>query len=532
MSPDVRILTLRRATVASLVVLAGIAGAQPRTVWAWGGNANGQLGDGTNSSRPTPVRVPGLASVIGLSAGGSHSLVLRSDGSVWAWGANAQGQLGDGTQGQDAPTPIATQGLADVRALAAGVAHSLAVRTGGTAWGWGDNEVGQLGDGTNSGPRTIPVTASGIAGAVAITGGIVHTLVLLSDGSVQAYGRNQYGQLGDGTNADRWTPVTVSGLEGVVAIAASHHSLALRADGTVWAWGRNLYGQLGDGTTVERWTPARIPGLFGVVAVACGEYHSLALRSDGTVWAWGRNLDGQLGDGTRDDRYVPTMVPNLNHTMAIAAGYDHSLAIRGGGAVWAWGRNAMGQLGDGTTEDRDLPISAGAVNQAISVAGGQFHSLALEGEANYPVCGIVTLADHAAFASGRTAVCQIRVPGTLVVLETHTVTLGAGGYFLIPSTRVGTYDVAIKASHWLRTTLGGVTIGATGTFGVELSLRNGDVNDDNTVNIGDFLTFRPAFGSTPANGNWNPNADLNGDGTVDIADFLVLRMNFGRTGDR
>lgn len=525
------LLDRRSAVFAALLLAWTTAPAQLGSVWAWGGNANGQLGDGTNTTRPVPFRVGGLASVASLAAGGSHSLALKGDGSVWAWGANASGQLGDGTQGEDAYGPIATQGIANARAVAAGVAHSLALRSDGTAWGWGDNEVGQLGDGTNSGPRVLPVPASGLLGVVGLVGGVVHTLALNGNGSVMAYGRNLYGQLGDGTSTNRWAPVPVLGLDDALAVSASHHSLALRANGTVWAWGRNNFGQLGDGTTTDRWVPAPVPGLTGVVAIACGEWHSLALRWDGTVWAWGRNVHGQLGDGARDDRWQPIPIGGIERVLGIAAGYDHSLATQAGGALLGWGANASGQLGDGTTEDRDVPTSVPVAGWVRAAVGGQFHSLALEGDPVYPVSGLVTLQDLVVSPARFAVACELRLPGSGAVVESHAVTLGAGGYLLLPSSRTGTFDLTFKASHWLRTKVDGVTIGGSGVFGLTVSLRNGDVNGDNSINIADFLPLRGAFGAQPGDGHWNPNADLDGNGMVEIADFLILRQNFGRRGD-
>ncbi|MGB9849149.1 MAG: Ig-like domain-containing protein, partial [Moorellaceae bacterium] len=179
-----------------------------------------------------------------------------------------------------------------------------------------------------------------------IAGGDNHSLAVKSDGTVWAWGWNYYGQLGDGTTINHTTPMRVTNLTGVVAVAAGiYHSLALKSDGTAWAWGWNGYGHLGDGTTTNRTAPVQVQGLTGVVAVAAGGYHSLALKSDGTVWAWGRNYEGQLGDGTTTNRYTPVQVKNLTGVVAVAAGYYHSLALKSDGTVWAWGRNYEGQLG-------------------------------------------------------------------------------------------------------------------------------------------------------------------------------------------
>ena len=185
-------------------------------------------------------------------------------------------------------------------ALATGDYHSLALKSDGTVWAWGYNYYGQLGDGSTT-SSTTPVQVSGLSGVIALAGGYSHSLALKSDGTVWAWGSNYSGQLGDGSTTSSTTPVQVSNLDGVVALAAgSYHSLALKSYDTVWAWGYNYYGQLGDGSTDSstgnRSTPVQVSGLRGVIALAGGGYHSLALKSDGTVWAWGRNYHSQLGE--------------------------------------------------------------------------------------------------------------------------------------------------------------------------------------------------------------------------------------------
>jgi len=334
------------------------------TVLAWGDNANGQFGDGTNTSRNTPVQVSGLTGVVNIAAGIIHSLALKSDGTVWAWGYNGHGQLGDGTTtGRN--TPVQVSGLTGVVDIAAGTYHSLALKSDGTVWVWGSNNYGQLGDGTTTN-RNTPVQVSGLTGVVDIAAGTTHSLALKSDGTVWVWGYNGHGQLGDGTNTSRNTPVQVSGLTGVVNIAAGDvHSLALKSDGTVWAWGYNGYGQLGDGTTTNRNTPVQVSGLTGVVDIAAGDYHSLAIKSDGTVWVWGSNNYGQLGDGTTTDRNTLVQVSGLTGVVDIAAGINHSLAIKSDGMVWAWGRNIQGQLGDGTETDRSTPVQVRNSNATV-----------------------------------------------------------------------------------------------------------------------------------------------------------------------
>ncbi len=222
---------------------------------------------------------------------------------------------------------------------------------------------------------------------IAVDGGDYHSIALMSDGTLGAWGANFWGQLGDGTLFDAWYPIPVAGLTNVVAIAAGgNHNLALKSDGTVWAWGDNQRGQIGDGTTTDRLLATQVHGpgdvgfLTDVVAIAAGWTHSLALRSDGTVWAWGHNYRGKLGDGTTTDRYVPVQVLNLTNIRAIAGGHDHSLAVAMDGTVWAWGSNNDGQLGDGTVDQRWTPVQVVGITNAIAPYAGYWSSFALHAD--------------------------------------------------------------------------------------------------------------------------------------------------------
>ncbi|MDL1978671.1 MAG: M64 family metallo-endopeptidase [Deltaproteobacteria bacterium] len=283
------------------------------TVWAWGANWDGQLGDGTTTDSSLPVQVSGLADVSAIAGGGSYTIALKTDGTVWAWGHNLHGQLGDGTT-TDRSTPVQVSGLADVSAIAGGGSHTIALKTDGTVWAWGYNWHGQLGDGTTT-DSSLPVQVSGLADVSAIAGGSYHTIVLKADGTVWAWGYNGSGQLGDGTTTDRSTPVQVSGLADVAAIAGGYsHTIALKTDGTIWAWGWNEYGQLGDGTTTDRSSPVQVSGLSDVAAIAAGGHHTIVLKADGTVWAWGYNGSGQLGDGTTTHSSMPVQVVDADGT--------------------------------------------------------------------------------------------------------------------------------------------------------------------------------------------------------------------------
>jgi alpha-tubulin suppressor-like RCC1 family protein len=353
---------------------------QGGAVWTWGNNSYGQLGDGTTGDRRTlPASVPGLIDVTAIAAGDNYSVALRQDGTLWAWGYNGRGQLGDGSVTTRLKPVQVLLGIIGVTALSTGINYTVALRYLGTVWGWGYNQYGQLGWGTGT-YKLRPVQISNLNSVTALAAGGNHTVTRREDGTVWAQGNNGYGQLGDGSTTQRLTPVRVTGLSGVTALAAgANHTVALRQDGTVWTWGWNSYGQLGDGSTTQRLTPVQVPGLSGVTALAAGYYHTVALRQDGTVWTWGWNNYGQLGDGTTTQRLTPVQVPGLSGITALAAGSssNHTVVRRQDGTVWTWGSNNYGQLGDGTTTQRLTPVQVPGLSGVTALAAGGGHTVAL-----------------------------------------------------------------------------------------------------------------------------------------------------------
>ncbi len=355
--------------------------------WAFGQDNSGQLGN-TSSSGPGPVQVMGtggagfLGGVTAASGGMSHTAALMSNGAVWTWGLNVNGQLGDNTNlARNVPVQVVGAGgagfLTGVTAIAAGDSHTVARKSDGTVWAWGYNQFGQLGDGNLTDSST-PVEGfhtegtTPLTGVVAIAAGGFHTIALKSDGTIWTWGDNKSGQLGDGTTVNSsHHPVLVNNPGGVLfsGIAGGDaHTVALKTDGTVWAWGLNANGQLGNGTLTNSNTPVQVVGaggagfLGGVTAVAAGGFHTIALRSDRSVWTWGRNANGQLGNATNNESHVPVQVAGAGGVGAlagvhgIAGGYEHTAALMDDGTVWAWGSNNLGQLGVGpSVTDRNYP---------------------------------------------------------------------------------------------------------------------------------------------------------------------------------
>ena len=219
-----------------------------------------------------------------------------------------------------------------------------------------------------------------------------HTLALLNDGTVRAWGDNEYGQLGN-SSIDYFSnvPITVNGLSDVISVSGGfYNSIALLADGTVRTWGYNQYGQLGNNSTTQSNVPVTVSGLSNVAAVTGGLYSSMALLNDGTVRTWGSNSNGQLGNGTTTSSNVPVTVSGLNNVAGIAMGGGngdfglatrdsggHSLALLADGTVYSWGDNASGQLGTGNNTNSTTPVNVPNLNGVISVAAGGYHSLAL-----------------------------------------------------------------------------------------------------------------------------------------------------------
>jgi hypothetical protein len=354
--------------------------------WAWGNNTSGRLGDGTATSRSSPTSVVGgFTDWTGVSAGGSHSLGTRADGTVWAWGGNLNGRLGDGTTTARVSPVSVVGGFSDWTRVSAGDSHSLGTRANGSAWAWGYNGNGRLGDNTVT-SRLSPVSVvGGFVDWTGVSAGLSHSLGTRENGSAWAWGFNGSGRLGDGTITSRLSPVSVvGGFSDWTGVSAGfNHSLGTRANGSAWAWGSNAFGQLGDNTATARVSPVSVVGGFSDwTGVSAGGSHSLGTRADGTVWAWGGNLNGQLGDGTITDRSSPvSVVGGFSDWTGVSAGNSHSLGTRADGSAWAWGNNVQGRLGDLTVTNRSSPVSvAGGFSDWVTITAGNAHSLALRNQ--------------------------------------------------------------------------------------------------------------------------------------------------------
>jgi alpha-tubulin suppressor-like RCC1 family protein len=324
--------------------------------------------------------------VTGIAGGALHSLFTKSDGSLWAMGDNTYGQLGLGFAPAGTNVPVQVLG-SGVGIVAAGERHSL-FRMGRDLWAMGNNEFGQLGDGTSTNnhyfPEKIFSGTSGINGisASVVAGGLDHSLFatsssIVGNNTLRTMGNNDSGQLGDGTNNERNTPQQIASGQ-ILAVSAGYgFSLFARSDGSLWGMGANDSGQLGIGTTENTNTPVKIVS-SGVTALAAGGGHTLFIKSDGSLWGMGYNGYGQLGDNTTVDKHTPEQLA-FNGVTAVAAGFDHSVYLKSDGSLWGTGDNSYGQLGDGTTNRHYVAFQIVPSN-VVTVAAGYFHTLFIKSD--------------------------------------------------------------------------------------------------------------------------------------------------------
>jgi len=319
------------------------------TLWAWGNNDNGQLGDGTTTERSYPVMV--MENVAYVSAGDSHSMAITKDGTLWAWGINGRGQLGDGTTNErHYPVMI----MANVISVSAGSTHTIAIQRDGTLWTWGANTRGQLGDDLQP-VRQHPTMV--LEEVVAASASNDFTMAVRENGSIWAWGANNLGQLGDGSTSNRrnTTPTRVADVyndrvvSDVVSVTTGrNYTMIIRSDNSLWTWGVNNAGQLGDGTNETSHFMVMI--MNDVISVSGNTSHTAAVRSDGTLWAWG---DDNLGVTQRQSNSPLMITENMR---VVSVGESHTIALDNDGVLWAWGNNSQGQLGNNTNESSRTPV--------------------------------------------------------------------------------------------------------------------------------------------------------------------------------
>ena len=333
-------------------------------IFTWGNNDVGQLGTGNTTNRSSPVSVVGgFTDWCQVSVGFDNLLAIRTNGSLWAWGNNYGGRLGDNTTVAKCSPVSVIGGFTDWCQVSTSGAHTLAIRTNGTLWAWGFNLNGQLGTG-NTTNRSSPVSViGGFTDWRQASNATSHSLGVRQNGTLWAWGYQACGRLGNGnlTIGNVVSPVSVVGgfTDWCQASAGHQHSLGVRTDGSAWAWGRGYRGQLGNNTTCTLDSPVSVVGGFtDWCQVSAGYCHSLGLRTNGSLWAWGAGGFGQLGDATQCNRSSPvSVVGGFTDWCQVSAGNRHTVAVRQNGTAWAWGgNNSCGELGDGTTVIRTAPV--------------------------------------------------------------------------------------------------------------------------------------------------------------------------------
>ena len=311
---------------------------------------------------------------------------------LYGLGDNQYGQLGDGTTNNRAT--IAVTGVqTDWAQIATGANHTIALKSNGTLWAWGKNTSGQLGDGTTQ-QRNSPVQIGTATNWVKISCGEEFSFAIKSDGSLWGWGDNGYRQLGDGTTVDKLVPTQIgAGSVWIEVSCGTSFAMGIKSDNTLWGWGNNTYGQLGDNSGLQRTTPTQAGFSTTWAKVACGTDHALAIKTNGTLWTWGRNGFGQLGNGNVTNVWTPTQIMSGTTWTTVSGGYNSSFAIKSDSTLWAWGMNNLGQLGDGTTNDKNFPAQIGTSTNWAQVNSTQFQTVARKSDNSLWAWGSVNSAN-------------------------------------------------------------------------------------------------------------------------------------------
>lgn len=498
------------------------------SLWIWGANDQGQLGNSTPASVNIPTKMGTANDWKTVAAGWAHTVALKTDGSLWAWGYGSLGQIGNGsfTPNFNPPQQIGT--LKNWQTIVAGHGHTVALKTDGTLWAWGNNFSGQLGNGTTF-DKNIPTQIGTENDWQNVVAGKLHTVALKKDGTLWAWGKNTLGALGDGTTTNSRSPKQIGTATNWKTIAAgSDHTIAIKTDGTLWTWGDNTYGALGDNTTTTKNVPTQIGTSTDWKTVDGGVNYTIAIKTDGSLWAWGFNADGEFGNGTKINSLVPVQIGTEKNWQIIDGGSVHTVAMKTDESLWAWGSNSLGQLGDGTATDKNIPTVVNCLGSLIvqtdqinigcfgdingaasitSVSGGTapYTYLWSNGKTTSSITGLTageyscTVKDAASLSITKTFFIVQPTLLDLIVTSTNTSCNSNNGILTVTATG-GTlpYQYAISPNVTYQTS--NVFTGLpTGTYNVSVKDNNGCINT-NTIIITTDSTPPPTASAQTFNG--------------------------------
>jgi alpha-tubulin suppressor-like RCC1 family protein len=333
------------------------------TLWAWGDNDSGQLGDGTTTDSSVPVQESSHSTDwSSVDAGYYHTVAMKSNGTVWCWGYNNHGQLGNSSTANSS-IPVQESSHSTWNMISAGGFHTAAIKADGTLWSWGNNIEGEMADGTDSNDRLTPTQESSHSIWNMVSAGGFHTAAIKTNGTLWSWGYTGDGQIGNNSVASIHVCLPQQeyshSTNWVMLIAGGRYTVAMKSDHTLWAWGNNNFGELGNGDFLDRRVPVSVDNNSSDwQAFSTGDRHTIATKTNGELWTWGYNTSGQLGNGETTNRHTPVQEDSVSDDWSSlsAGGMAHSTAIRSNGRLWVWGGNSQGQLGDGSTTDNLIPI--------------------------------------------------------------------------------------------------------------------------------------------------------------------------------
>jgi alpha-tubulin suppressor-like RCC1 family protein len=364
-----------------------IAQSEFNLAWSWGFNSLGQLGDGTTTNRSSPVSMLGnITNWCQVSAGARHGLGVTTSGSAWAWGYNGRGQLGNSSTITSC-SPVSVVGINNWCQVSASGCEistdgvSVGITQTGQSWSWGTATLGLLGNNTATPNRSSPVSVvGGFTDWCASSVGARHVVAIRQNGSTWGWGSNTNGRLGDNATTSRSSPVSVVGnINNWCAVSAGYrHTVAVTDTGVAWSWGCNSAGQLGHNNTTSRLSPVSVVGNLTWCQLSAGFCHTLGITTNSVTWSWGDNSSGQLGHNNTTNRSSPmSVVGSITNWCEVAAGTSWSQGLTAAGELWSWGQGAF--LGDNTTINRSSPVSVTfGSGDWCQVSAGQSFTVAIQ----------------------------------------------------------------------------------------------------------------------------------------------------------